>query len=74
MIDDLAGVETRSAAQHGGGGSVLPEIPGRPEIPDLPEIVVRKEWLPTKSASSIEGILLGAIVVTAIGQAVWAVS
>lgn len=77
MIDDFAGVDTRSAAQHErsarGGRSVLPEISGRPEIPDLPEIFVRTEWLPTKSAWSLEGIFLCAIVLTAIGQAVWAV-
>jgi hypothetical protein len=45
------------------------DSPAHPRI--VPEIEVRKEWLPKRSIFSVERVLLVAIVVLAIAQAVF---
>jgi len=70
MIDDIAEAGQRSAENTDDLGNCVLSA-GKP-IP--PEIIVRKEWLPAKTALSLEAILLVAIVALAIGQAVWAVA
>lgn len=70
MIDDIVEVGQRSGAKIDDSGKRVPN----PHKPVLPEIIVRREWLPAKTDMSLEALLLVTIVTLAIGQAVWAVA
>ncbi|MFY7838378.1 MAG: hypothetical protein ACOVQ0_19070 [Novosphingobium sp.] len=70
MIDDIVEASQRSVAK-------IDDLKGKPGPsagkPILPEIIVRREWLPAKAALSFEAFFLVTIVTLAISQAVWAV-
>lgn len=68
MIDEIAKAGQRSAANTDDLGNRV--LSASKSIP--PEITVRKEWLPAETVLSLEPILVVAIVVLSIGQAVWA--